>query len=321
MTTKRKHFKRNDIHSPSQIVPSDYEFVAFDYIKVMGIEDAHFLKHEREMKRAHMSMTKGKYSRHEQSEGAGGCQCCGANAVYTCTFYHQKSNEYIHVGSICADKLDLSYSDEQFNLFKKSVRLEIKIAKGKANAQRILAEIFYENQAKKVWDIYNTNWHSEEYKGRKLYEEITIRDMITNVVRYGDFKSNKQIDFMKNLLNQIDNREVIAKRRADERANAAECPNGRVTFVGEVISIKEQVCLYGYNATQLKMLVKSETGFMAYGSVPSGHGIQRGSVVEFSATFKQSANDPKFGYFKRPSKCKVKVSGETDLEEILRVNQ
>lgn len=55
------------------------------------------------------------------------------------------------------------------------------------------------------------------------------------------------------------------------------------------------------------MLVKAEAGFKCFGTVPSAivDEVERGAVVEFSASLKPSDNDEYFGFFSRPSKAKV----------------
>jgi len=109
--------KRTDIHCPSKIVPSDYEYVAITYFGGMGrinIDDIPFVQEERKRLKDHMNRTSGKYSKHEHG---GTCHCCGAHAIYMIAFYHSKNNEYIKVGQICAEKLDMSFDENQSNLF------------------------------------------------------------------------------------------------------------------------------------------------------------------------------------------------------------
>lgn len=285
---------RNDIHCPSKIEPADYEYVAITYFGGQGINyfyDQPYITAERKKLQDHMTKTGGKYSKHEHG---GTCYCCGASAIYTVAFYHAKSNSYIKVGQTCAEKLDLSFDSGDMNLFRKNVRQALKIAKGKAKAKAALEEL----GLLKAWDISEAV--KKDYKfGR--YEEQIITDLVYKLGRYD--LTQKQVDFLKKLLYQIENREVIAKQREEDRANAEPCPKGKVEFKGQIINIKNQSSFYG---TQTKMLVKSDTGFLAFGTLPRGLGddnVQRGDRVQFTATFNPTEKDTKFGFFKRPTKA------------------
>src|SRR5882762_11215830 len=111
---------RTDIHRPSEIIPSDYEYVAVWTMNIQGFGDAQFMIQEREACKRHMERTGGKYSAHEQG---GACDVCGNFlAIYLVLFYHAKSNTYIRVGVNCATKLEMSGDFAKMNLFKKNLR-------------------------------------------------------------------------------------------------------------------------------------------------------------------------------------------------------
>lgn len=91
---------RTDIHTPSQIIPSDYNEIAVWTMNIHGIGDAQFLLQERETIRRHMASTGGTYA---HVDTTGSCQVCGnVQAIYLVLFYHEKSNTYIRVGMDCA---------------------------------------------------------------------------------------------------------------------------------------------------------------------------------------------------------------------------
>src|ERR1017187_9088554 len=140
---------RTDIHKPSSIVPEDYAFVAFNYIKIQGLGDCYALKAQREIKAAHFAKTGGTYSTHEHG---GVCMVCGnTNAVYTVTFYHEKSNTYLRTGQDCAEKLEMSMGD--FNQFHKNMTNHLEARAGKKKALQIL-----ENAGMGMaWTIYTTD--------------------------------------------------------------------------------------------------------------------------------------------------------------------
>src|SRR5674476_177968 len=67
---------RTDIHRPSVIIPSDYQFVAFDYY---GPDNGFMCITEQQAFRAHVAQTGGKFSDHDHG---GTCDVCGASALY-----------------------------------------------------------------------------------------------------------------------------------------------------------------------------------------------------------------------------------------------
>ena len=123
--------------------------------------------------------------------------------------------------------------------------------------------------------------------------------------------------------------ELDAKRaaeRAAERAAAEDCPTGRVQVSGVVIKTEVRDSQFG---AQYKMTVKTDGGWVAWGSIPSDlqlieetiehpadeHGdawtetrqraLERGERVTFTATVSPSSTDPKFGFYKRPANAAV----------------
>jgi len=118
----------------------------------------------------------------------------------------------------------------------------------------------------------------------------------------------------------------LDEKRAAERAVAEDCPTGRVQVSGEVIKTEVRSSRFG---TQYKMTVKTDGGWIAWGSIPSDlqlieetiehpageHGdawtetrqrsLERGERVTFTATISPSETDSKFGFFKRPASAVV----------------
>lgn len=95
-------------------------------------------------------------------------------------------------------------------------------------------------------------------------------------------------------------------KKAEQEARAAaapDVPEERLEIVGEVLTIKWQDSDWG---GALKMLVIDDRGFKVWGSVPRAieDDLVKGMWVAFVATCEPSKDDPKFGFFKRPSKAK-----------------
>lgn len=321
---------RNDIHTPSQIVPSDYQYVAVWTMNIQGFGDAQFILQERETIRRHMDRTKGEYARVETS---GSCQVCGnVQAIYLALFYHVPTNTYIRIGFDCTTKLEMSGDTAKFNLFRRNVQNAREAQAGKRKAIAILADA----NNSSAWDIYNTAFvsHLDTCKGAgfnsfgdnnavekgcdcdsdnrwKLYnsfEETVIRDIVGKLVKYGNV-SPKQMEFVGNLLRKIEQRPLIEAARKAEKDAAGPVPVGRVTLTGKVISVKEverPTYHYGDTGMSTKVTIKLENGSVVYGN--RFENIEKGQQITFVATVKASDRDPKFGFFSRPALPKRELS-------------
>lgn len=53
------------------------------------------------------------------------------------------------------------------------------------------------------------------------------------------------------------------------------------------------------------MIVKTDAGWKVYGTVPGSIDAKRGDHITFEAQVTVSDDDPKFGFFKRPTKAKI----------------
>ena len=332
---------RTDVHKPSSIVPDDYTYVAEDYIKVEDLGSTLFLKAQREVIAAHRARTGGTYA---QVETSGNCQVCGSvNALYTSIFYHLPSNTYVRMGHDCADKCDMSGSFER-NLFRKQIQDVREAQAGKRKAQALLGDaglsaawdIYvadYESLPRdpKTVRLHTLEWTTNpggeqgpfckqcnsfvdlkgvrctyEYAGSLYYEERTIRDIVGKFVKYGSISENA-MGLLRKLVERIPDRDKrnaeYATKRAAEKANAKPAPTGRVKVEGMVLKVEERENDFG---TRTVMTVKTDDGWTAWGSVPSGIIVEKDCRVVFVATVTPSDTDDKFAFFKRPVLYKTK---------------
>lgn len=280
---------RTDIHRPSVIEPTNYMFVGFQYLKVEDLGDALFLKEERARIAKHMAETGGERSRHAHG---GNCHICGAHCIYTALFWHQPTNQYIITGLDCGEKLDMGDAEG----FRAQIKAAIERKAGKGKAQAYLAQA----NLGVAWTIYESMLNN--YNGRQ--EEETIYDMVSNLIKYGSM-TEKQINYLRILVDKVVNREVIAAQRAKEREAASPFPVGdeRIVFKGIVVGIRQPSEYDMY--PQLKMTIKHASGWCAFGSIPKAlNGVKVGDTVEFEAKPSPSKDDIKFGYYNRPTKAR-----------------
>jgi hypothetical protein len=113
---------------------------------------------------------------------------------------------------------------------------------------------------------------------------------------------------------RAEKREV--ERNAEWEA-AADCPEGRVEVTGVILSVDIRETAFG---SQWKMLVRDDSGFKVWGSIPQKLKEQtetflnhqffdgtdlKGKRVSFIAAITPSKDDQKFGFLKRPTKAKL----------------
>lgn len=278
---------RTDIHRPSAINPDDYEWVGF--LPKVEIDNFEFVLLERERIKAHMKTTGGHWSTHEHG---GSCHVCGAWANTMVIWRHAPTNTYIRTGEDCAEKMDFTMRAE-FNAFRKAFNNALEAKAGKAKAEKLLEGW----GLSEVWPLYDTPIFDE-------YEECTIQDMLCGLVSYGSL-SDKQVALMKKLVVQIVDRDKIAAEHAaeNEAADPAPVTNDRITIEGTVLSTKWDQDGY---FPALKMLVKTVAGWKAWGTVPAAiNEVERNDRIKFDAAFEVSKDDPKFGFFKRPTKARI----------------
>lgn len=144
---------------------------------------------------------------------------------------------------------------------------------------------------------------------------IAMRDALEE---WGTLTESQEVA-MRKVMARAEKRE--AERTAEWEA-AADCPQGRVQVVGTIISTDIRETSFG---DQWKMLVRDDSGFKVWGSIPSklfvtevdehgcecnwrsGHSM-KGERVSFTAAVEPSEDDQKFGFFKRPTKAKIEAA-------------
>jgi len=313
---------RTDIHKPSTIKPEDYDFIECHYIGCKELDPFECIANAEAMKniRGHMERTGGRYSGHEHG---GTCHVCGATALYLAVWHHRQSNRYIRVGEDCCQKMSMG-DVVAFNPLRRAIANAKDAKAGKMKAKVVLEEL----ELSRAWELFNADEAELLHIGalaqnRAETLESTddyriLCDIVRKLIKYGDL-SDKQIAFVRRLVYQVDNRVTVEAKRQSEHDALPDCPEGRTTVIGEVLTTKVQDSIYG---DQLKMLVKAESGYKVWGTIPSclslievtkegedkrtkQRGLARGDKVQFTAMLQRSKDDAKFGFYKRPTKAKL----------------
>ena len=277
---------------PSAIVPADYQFIAFTYLPRVGwdVSGIAIIAAERARLRAFMERTQSSFA---VNESAGNCYVCGAHCSYMAAFYHRPTNTVIKTGLDCADNLEMGDA----TAFRRNVTRGLEAQAGKRKAIKFLAD----NNLTAAWDIASAPCPTDE-RGNCRFEELTIRDIVSKLVKYGSI-SEKQVAFLARLLTGITNRAALQAARAAAQEAAAPCPSGKVTIEGTILSLRTQDGPYG---SVLKMLVQHDTGFKIWSTVPAAiSDAAKGSRIRFTATVTPSQDDQKFGFASRPAQASI----------------
>jgi len=199
---------RTDIHRPSVILPKDYHFVAYEYLG----PDRSEINWNRQVIHEHMARTGGHYSQHDHG---GNCHVCGAHCIYTALFHHIPSNVYVRTGLDCAAKMELDEGEGE--RFRQKVHAALEARAGKRKAQAFLENV----GLARCWAIYTEPYTSDNPAARPIG---IVRDIVSKLVQYGSL-SEKQVDFLRKLLGQIDIAPAKQAEIAAEKAKSQHVGN------------------------------------------------------------------------------------------------
>jgi len=135
--------------------------------------------------------------------------------------------------------------------------------------------------------------HPELWTAMEAAEAGFLFSLAEQVTRNGEL-SDKQIDAAERAVQRD------AKFTA-EREAAADAPTGKVEVEGEVVSTKWTEGQF----PAFKMMVKADTGYRVWVTVPQAIDPGKGDRVRFTATLEQSNDDSTFAFGKRPAKAQI----------------
>lgn len=267
--------KRTDRHCPTNIRPDEYEFRGvFAYPNPANLL-GYMLKENDEARRAHAQA--GGMIFHAPN---GGCGICGAAFCLGVAFVHKPTNEWIEIGWICADKLEM-VADEACGA-KRTMDAWRKAWKKASLADR---------RRDAFWVSVEP---VEGLKAALAIDHPIIQDIRAKGERYGSI-SQAQIDMVFRLAQPKEEAHVPA-------------PEGRVLVAGEVVGKKTVASDFG-DTLKVTVRVATEAGcWLAFGTMPKAlWQAERGARVEFTATLSRG-RDPWFAFFKRPAQARLVAS-------------
>ena len=170
-------------------------------------------------------------------------------------------------------------------------------AAGKAKAQALLEDA---NLAE-AWTIYQ---RQHEPGAPAHYEEATVTDIVSKLVKYGHLSDN-QTKFVGELLALIVERPQREAAQAAEKAAADPVPvtEARIMVEGEILSTK---VVWGAYGDTVKCLIKTSAGWKLWITRPDAISqATRGDRIALTCKVEPSRDDPKFGFGKRPTRARI----------------
>lgn len=281
--------RRNDVHSPANLVTEDYEYLfAFDNDEpgfLVGVDMDWW-----------RSITN--FDPELRERGTRQCHHCGAHLRYVALLRHVPSGHAIAVGETCVDnRFDRATAD--FQRLRQAAALDRKAQRIKTAAAAFVAAL-PEGDAKKA---LTRDADLSQFVGLDAFAVNTITDIRRKIWDlYGD-ASERQVAFVARLIAQGAERATREAQQAEEITVPA--PTGRVTFEGQVVSRRWKDSDYG-GAFKLTIKVTEPNGvWLAWVSEPSAIETERGDIVRLTATLTPSNDKPHFAFGKRPSKAQV----------------
>jgi hypothetical protein len=300
---------RTDIHRPSSV---DFDPESYT---VYGYADFHEEDGHRPVQIISRLVSEG-WSFSNAPHPTGQCSHCGAHLRYAALMGHEPTKTLLWVGETCLDnRFELTAAE--FQAMRKAATLNRERTAKADKIAAIVAEhptLVWASYAYNIgqaggvaefdadWNAYTTKRGTTfEEKARCGWEISTLGDIWYKVTRYAEV-SEKQVAFVGRLVEKLTEKAEQLVEREAEAEQAAPVVPGRYVIEGEVVSTKWVDNDFGGS---LKMLVKHDTGWKVWGTVPSSIDPNKGDRVRFTAAVEPSNDDKSFGFFKRPTKAEV----------------
>lgn len=282
---------RTDIHTETNLRPEDYVYIRYFYGKQplfvpwtgFSIETYDMLVEGWRKEQAELrELTAG-----SPYLSTGQCDHCGARFAHGALIKHIPTGQHLTIGCDCADgRFGMSQAEyDRFRETKKQAAARSRLGR----ARQLLA---WRREQPELLRLLNKG-RDDEFLGslrRQLCDKGELSErQIEAGLKAGRSKS-----------------EWISKRdaeRAQLEATGEPVIAGRQQITATVLAIKSQDTEFGI---VWKLLVQLWGGSKLWGTQPASlDGANRGDRVTFTAAVEPSADDPFFGYYKRPTKAYI----------------
>lgn len=306
---------RTDPHRPGAILPTDYAWVAsFGEMKIAGEEPETY---------GYEDVPEGPFA--DIHEGLHSCDVCGARYNHGCVLLHNPTGIHITIGHDCASKYSLTLDLAGWKAWHAAARdkraqaaiemkyataaREWKAANPAATAALDLglgahvneyrceahgAEIF--NYSAEPTDDFCSGCQKalrSRDRDRKNSAIVILSDMARKLARYGTL-SEKQAAFAVKL------GETVSMWTPAAEEATVPAPEGRVTFTGTVVSVKEREGYMGGVEWKATVKVTTPEGVWLAWMTANDSAVVKGATITVTATLTRSDRDAHFAFGKRP---------------------
>lgn len=285
------NMKRTDPHRPGAIIPGNYSHILFYHgpISFCGqMLPAFNVDKVLKLRETEKFAKTGKPFK---------CSVCGAAFNEGEIWKHNETGEHIYLGHQCAEKYGLLADRSEY---------ELEMGRQKQAAAVQVQKAL--NAEARIEFLSKHPGLEEALKG----DHFIIKDIADKFQNRFTSLTDKQIELVFKLA-----QEKLNPQKAEIKI---EAPEGRVTFIGTVVAIKDSWGKFGH---QTKMTVKVETAkgvWLAWGTMPlirdgyprirSTEGIlsiDKGDKLEVTATLSRG-RDPFFALMSRPKAKFIEVA-------------
>ncbi len=319
--------ERTDIHRESEMIPTDYRVVlTFGRLKVeeqyQACPGAPIQRYMREItfRVDCESKDDARYGRGHVGDGCcvaklrqtakffegaadSFCTICGAWFKHGDVWAHKATGEHILVGHTCSAKFQMHSNRSEWQAWQ---RAQAKLRSEAAKAEK-WATARRERRASNP-DLFARLEALSNHSSASSFARDFALDLTARIDKWG-LPSERQLQLLSKLETEARERAVVDAERAQEVKVAA--PEGRVTFTGEIVSVKAYEGDWG-TSLKLTVKVKSDAGvYLVWVTAPvalcyregrwSDVKSMRGQQITLKATLTRSDRDEHFAFGKRPT--------------------
>lgn len=295
---------RTDEHSPTNMDPQAYEYVAAFDNGTPGF----LVNVDMEWWR---SITN--WPSETADRGTHQCHHCGARIRYFAIMKHLPTGKHIAVGETCLDNRFSLASKADFDRLRKAAALD----RQKQRIKTMAADFVDAIEDAEIRNALDRNTDLDDLLAPHDYAIRTVGDIRRKLWDiYGDL-SDKQVAFVGRLITEANQRRAEQAQREANPETYADAPRGRVAVEGLVISRKWKDSDYGgaYKIT-LKMTEADGSVWLGWVTEPSSIECERGDMVALTAAWTPSSDKPYFAFGKRPSKARITQEKAVAVEDL-----